>query len=367
MDTPTQTPVNKPKYWTKLHQILHDNHGVRYFVIAVGIIIATGLAVLAWLYQQPTPQAPRNTPVAPKPKEEPKFYSPLTGVKVKDEKATKRTVTAIMLENSPDARPQSGLKEAGVVFEAIAEGGITRFNALYQESRPKLIGPVRSLRPYYVEWAAAFDPSVAHVGGSARALKMIRNGNYGRDIDQFFSPNAYWRASDRYAPHNVYTSFERLDALNKSKGFTTSSFDGFPRVDAKPAAKPNATRVAIDVSSHSYNVNYTYNKKSNTYSRSQGGAPHNDREKGRIAPKVAIVIKVPQTTVFEDGSRESYKVIGSGQAFIFQNGTVQKATWKKSGAKSQLTFIDSEKEPIELVRGQTWITAIGNDRGVTWQ
>ena len=171
--------------WTRLHQLLHDNHGVRYFVIAVGIMLATGLAVLAWMWRQPEPQLPTvYTPVQKT--EAPKYYSPLTGVALAEEVLTKRHVTAVMIENSPDARPQSGLKDAGIVYEAIAEGGITRFLALYQESRPGLVGPVRSVRPYYVEWGAAYDAAVAHIGGSARALQMIRSGNYGLDIDQFF-------------------------------------------------------------------------------------------------------------------------------------------------------------------------------------
>jgi hypothetical protein len=118
--------------------------------------------------------------------EPPKFYSNLTGNLVESDAVSKQAVTGIMMENSPDARPQSGLKDSGVVFEAIAEGGITRFLVLYQEQKPQLIGPVRSVRMYYVDWVAGFNASVAHVGGSAAALSEVRNGNY-RDIDQFFN------------------------------------------------------------------------------------------------------------------------------------------------------------------------------------
>ena len=107
-----------------------------------------------------------------------------------------------MIENSPDARPQSGIKQAGVVYEAIAEGGITRFLALYQEAKPGLIGPVRSVRMYYVDWAAPYNASIAHIGGSAAALAEVRNGNY-RDIDQFFNSGSYWRAIA--TPRTMYT------------------------------------------------------------------------------------------------------------------------------------------------------------------
>src|SRR5690606_9454884 len=96
-----------------------------------------------------TPE-PVATTLEPKP-EPIKYYSPLTGELVANESDQTAPVTAVMIENSPDARPQSGLKDAGVVYEAIAEGGITRFLAIYQNKKPELIGPVRSLRMYYVD------------------------------------------------------------------------------------------------------------------------------------------------------------------------------------------------------------------------
>jgi hypothetical protein len=104
-----------------------------------------------------------------------------------------------MIENSPDARPQSGLQDAGVVVEAIAEGGITRFLTLFQESQPQYIGPVRSLRPYYIDFAAPFQAGIAHVGGSPEALSRVRNGSY-RDLDQFFNSAYFSRISARPAP-----------------------------------------------------------------------------------------------------------------------------------------------------------------------
>lgn len=336
--------------------------------MAIGIIIASGVGVLAWIYQQPEEAAPVTFAViAPKPPEAPKFYSPLTGLEVVDDAATKRQVTAVMIENSPDARPQSGLKDAGIVYEAVAEGGITRFIALYQEARPGLIGPVRSVRPYYVEWGAAYDAAVAHIGGSARALEMIRSGGYGVDIDQFFNPGAYWRAADRYAPHNVYTDFDRLDALTNAKGKTASVFTAIPRQTEPKLAPPTATSIDISVSSGSYAVHYNYDAISNSYIRQQGGENHVDREGGQIQPKVAIAIKVAVSNGFEDGNRAQITTLGSGEAFIFQNGTMTPATWSKADPKAQLTFTGADGKPVLLNRGQTWITALANTRNVTWQ
>ncbi len=353
--------------WTKLHQLLHDNHGVRYFVMAIGFAVATGLSVLTWMWMQPEPQLPTTYVTKTTKPPAKKIYSPLTGLEVSDEAATTRQVTAVMIENSPDARPQSGLKDAGIVYETIAEGGITRFVALYQESRPGLIGPVRSVRPYYVEWAAAYDPAVAHIGGSARALEMIRSGSYGVDIDQFFNAGGYWRASDRAAPHNVYTDFDHLDQLTSSKGKTSSTFTPIPRKDDQKSKTPTATTITVPISSGNYEVGYTYDSATNSYLRSLAGEAHIDREGGRITPKVAVVIVVPMVVAMEDGYREQITTTGSGSGYIFQDGIVTEVTWQKADAKSQITFTDAAGKQVSLNRGQTWITAIPEGKTPSWQ
>lgn len=332
------------------------------FGIAVAFIVLVGIGLLWFINNQQQADI-----VSTKfPKVATKYYSPLSGVLVADEAATKRAVTAVMIENSPDARPQSGLAEADLVFEAVAEGGITRFIALYQNSRPSLIGPVRSLRPYYADWAAGFDPSVAHVGGSPEALTMIRSGNYGTDIDQFFNGSYYWRATERAAPHNVYTSFEKLDALNAGKNHTTSTFTFAPRTNEKAVATPDATQISIDVSSGIFSVGYSYNTTTNSYDRKQGGVAHIDREKGQISPKVVVALKTA-ISLSSDGSHMSIATAGSGTAYVFQNGTIVEGVWSKDSAKAQLFIKDKDGKEIKLVRGQTWVTTVGNDKNVSWQ
>lgn len=353
---------NRIKAWVKAHRVLAIFIGVGtlLFLVAAGVIayiLATSKPLLS--------QYNARITITERPK--PVFYSPLTGEKVADEAATKQVVTAIMIENSPDARPQSGIKQAGVVYEAIAEGGITRFLTLHQQDKPKIIGPVRSLRMYYVDWLAPYDASVAHIGGSAAALKEVRNGKY-RDIDQFFNAGSYWRATDRYAPHNVYTSFEKLDALNAKKGFANSNFTGFPRVDGKSVGPPTASSVTINISGPLYNTSYTYDAANNRYNRNLAGKPHTDREDGAITPSVVIAMKVEMHRVFEDGYREEIKANSTGQAVIFQNGTAQEVTWKKPTREAQISFTDAEGKEVQLVRGQTWISAVPNSGGsVSWQ
>ena len=352
----------KQPNWFKRHRKLTITLWV------VGALLVVGGAVGAMYLFAPKPVEQPKAAVIVEPEPKPVYYSPLTGSEVKNEAATKQAVTAIMIENSPASRPQSGLKESGVVFEAIAEGGITRFLVLYQQEKPKLVGPVRSVRMYYVDWVAAFNASVAHVGGSAKALREVRNGKY-RDIDQFFNSSTYWRATDRYAPHNVYTNFKRIDALNAKKGFKTSTFTGFTRKDSKASEKPEATRVDVKISSPLFNSSYKYDAKTNTYKRSQAGAAHTDREKGQISPRVVVVLKVTESTVFEDGYRESINAIGKGKAVIFQDGDVREVTWRKPSRSAQITFSDAKGKDVPLARGQTWITAVPTNKGggVTWR
>lgn len=359
----------KLKPWKRLYKWVIKHRKIVLIVSGSVILCAGGITTFLILSHKSTPVTKPSIAkkIAPKPQPAPvKYYSPLTGALVVSEAATKQAVTAIMIENSPSARPQSGLKDSGVVFEAIAEGGITRFLVIYQQEKPQLIGPVRSLRLYDIDWLAAFNASIGHVGGSANALTEIRNGSY-RDIDQFFNSGSYWRSTDRYAPHNVYTNFTNLDALNTAKGYTTSTFTSLSRVDGKPSDTPDATNINITISSSLYNSSYVYDKTSNIYARSQAGEPHLDRESGQITPSVVVAMRVDETSVLEDGYRESIVTIGSGSAVIFQNGTAINAIWHKASKTDQITFTDVAGVDIPLVRGQTWIAAVPNDGGdVTW-
>lgn len=356
------SPLDRVRLWVQ-----HNKKAS--YAIAAGVVILIGaVATFALLNQkvdEPEPEVVVREEEIPEPV---KHFSLLTGEQVESEAAVTAPVTTIMLENSPDARPQSGLKDAGVVYEAIAEGGITRFLAVYQHKKPQLIGPVRSLRMYYLDWAAPYNGSIAHIGGSAAALAEVRNGNY-RDIDQFFNAGTYWRATDRYAPHNVYTSFEKLDALNAAKGYTQSTFTSFPRADGTPVAEPTANSIAINFSSPTYNTAYTYVKECNCYNRSLGGVAHTDREAGQITPTNIIALRVSMQHVLEDGYREQITTIGSGSAVLFQNGTAQEVTWHKADRMSPLIVTDTEGKDIPLTRGQTWIAAVPTSGGgsISWQ
>ncbi len=329
------------------------------------VVLLSGTA-LAWKMThkpKPAPQAP----VVAKKEEPPKpivYTSKLTGATV-TQGESELPVTAIMIENSPDARPQSGLKDAGVVYEAVAEGGITRFLTLFQEAQPNYIGPVRSVRPYYLDWLVPFDAPVAHVGGSAEALAQIRAEGL-KDLDYAFNSKYYHRVSNRYAPHNVYTSRAELLELQKSKGWTTSSFTAWTRKEDKPSTTPNAKTMDFSISGFLYNPHFDYDAASNSYKRSEAGKPHVDEKTGaQISPKVVIAIVVPKS-LHDDGIHSVYSTAGSGKAFVFQDGTVTEATWQKKDRKGAMEFIGADGKPQPLNKGNTWISVVGDAGSVTY-
>lgn len=335
-------------------------------VAAVLLLGGGGAAAYKLLQKKPVPKpAPvAKTETKVEPPKPTTVASPLTGVQVKPE-LTQLPVTGVMIENSPDARPQSGLKEAGIVYEAIAEGGITRFLALFQEAKPGNVGPIRSARPYYLEWLQGYDAAIAHVGGSPEALALIKSANI-KDLDQFSNGGSYHRVSTRYAPHNVYTSLDDLISLSQKKGFTKSTFTGFARKVPAASATPSAKTINLTLSGYLYNVHYDFDAATNTYKRSEGGKPHMDAESNtQLNPNVVVAMVVPYG-IKSDGLHSDYQTTGSGKAFIFQDGIVMAGTWEKRSSKDPIRFGDANGAPIGLNPGQTWVTAVGLEGSVAY-
>lgn len=335
------------------------------------VLILGGSSAGVWKltnHPQPAPVVHKKV-VAKKPVPPRVIYSDLSGLPITDPSLNSKPVTAVMVENSLDARPQSGLSRAGVVFEAQAEGGVTRFMALYQDTAPTNVGPIRSARPYYVQWALGFDAAYAHVGGSPDALSDITAWDV-HDMNQFYNGGSYHRITTRAAPHNVYTGIDTLNQLEVSKGYT-STFSGFPRAaKAAPLAQPTASTINLAVSGPLYNPQYIYSAATNSYNRSTDGTPDTDADTGKqLSPTVVIAIVLPLSRGALDASGayySDYNVLGSGTAYIFQNGGVATGQWHKANNTDQLTFTDASGTAIPLNRGQTWITAVSAASQMTY-
>lgn len=330
-------------------------------IIAAILVLGGGgvYALKKYLGKSSAPAAPVVAKQEPPKTTEP---SRLTGVEIPIE-VNKRPVTAIMIENSPDARPQAGLKDAGIVFEAIAEGGITRFNALFLEGQPDYIGPVRSVRPYYIDLFFPFDASIVHAGGSADGLAKLRALGV-KDIDHGANGGAFRRVSNRYAPHNLYTSMAALDTVNQQRGYTSSTFTSWERKKEAPGQAIAAKNIDLILSGPLYNVHYTYDPAGNYYLRTEGGKPHMDEKSNlQLAPKVVVALAMAYS---KSGIYSVYQTSGSGTMFVFQDGQFQQGTWKKGDSKSQFEFLDASGQKLALNPGQTWVTLVADPGSVRY-
>jgi hypothetical protein len=282
--------------------------------------------------------------------------SQLTGEKVSSEQAS-RPILAIVLENSPPARPQTGLSDAGIVFETVTEGGITRYLAFYQENMPDAVGPVRSLRPYFVDWTMGFDAAVAHVGGSPQALDMAKSLGT-KDLNQFKYPDPYYRDSSRQAPHNMYAHTQQLRDLQKKLGYGKSNFDGYPRKNDRPSADPSAADIVINYSSADYKAEFRYQPSTNSYIRYLAGSQHVDAATGQpITVKNVVVLKM---------SGNQVNAVGDGDAEVFYDGQVVHARWHKSGHNGLLQIQDNAGRAISLNRGSTWFAVLPAGHSLTF-
>lgn len=361
--TPNSLPPGKFQVHKRVHWWLKSLSRKQFLAVAViFFVVAGGGAYLLWQAgNQPVgKEAPAALIDVPEPTT---IASRMTGVEVPIA-LNALPVTGVMIENSPDARPQAGLNQADLVFEAIAEGGISRFLVLFQESQPEHIGPVRSVRPYYLDFLVPYDAALSHAGGSAEALAQIRSQGI-KDLDHGANGPTYQRVNNRFAPHNLYTSRAKLLELQNRKGFTASNYTGFARKEKDtPAATPTARAIDLTISSFLFNPHYDYDPATNTYKRSQGGKPHTDERSGsQIAPKVVIALV---SSHHYAGIYSVYQVTGSGPATIFQDGLAIAATWSKAGRSSEYVFKDAAGAVIPLNPGQTWISLVGTAGNIAY-
>ncbi len=328
------------------------------------------------------------------------IYSDLTGEPLADASLKTAPAYCIQTPNGTDgARPHAGLNQAGVIFEAIAEAGITRFAAIYQNPTASIIGPIRSLRIYYLQWDTPFDCTIVHAGGSGDALAAVSRGY--KNLDENYTYMYRGTVGSRLW-NNLFTTAGNLRRFSDDNGYTTSEIKGFKRmtpeessrsrIDAlavekldivKPASgntselKPAVSDITLRLGGWGdFNVKYQYDEHSNKYFRSyESGAAHEvydcaegdgngqNPESGctltQMAPSVVVAMVVSERRA-ADNYHEDIDVIGMGDVYIFQNGVALRGTWKKDSAEAQIQFLDADGKEIALAPGQTFITAVPN-------
>lgn len=301
------------------------------------------------------------------------YQAPLDGL-MTNKAGSERHPLAVIVENHPDARPQAGLDKASIIYEAIAEGGITRFMAIFGTFEAEKVGPVRSARTYFVDWARGYDAYLAHVGGNIDALDQIRKEKV-LDLDQFGNPSPYWRERTKNvaSEHTMYTSTVKLRKTASDKKFSTANNYTVYKFnenldDTQKTALPQSQKITINFSTNQYKAVFDYDRTKNSYKRSLADKAHVDQiTKTQLNPTNIIVMTVKRKATITRINEAGYEmtVIGSGAAKIIYNGTVIEATWKKNSKTDREIFYDSAGNEIKFNRGQFWIAIVPPESAVT--
>ncbi|OGF30245.1 hypothetical protein A2533_01895 [Candidatus Falkowbacteria bacterium RIFOXYD2_FULL_35_9] len=265
----------------------------------------------------------------------------------------------VMIDNHTDANPPSGLSQASLVYEAIAEGSITRLVAVFDSSSQiEEIGPIRSARPYFVDWASEFKAVYVHVGGSDEALTLIPSRNI-YDLNEFSNGGYFWRDIYRFAPHNSMTSMALVTQATSEKGW--DEFDQFDswifKADAGIEDRGQVLNIKIDFGQPSHEVDWTYDSSTNSYLRSQAGLKYLDSDRNQLSTK-NLVIMYSESKIIDDYGRRFTETIGSGNATIFLDGRAIDGVWQRDSVNNRTRFFDVDNHEINFNAGPTWIEVV---------
>lgn len=294
-----------------------------------------------------------------------KYFSQLDGNPVVEESDQAPAVVGVMIDNHPDARPQYGLAEAPVVYEALAEGGITRFLAIFPEKQAvEMVGPVRSARPYYLDWLAEYgDALYLHCGGSPAALELIKERQV-FDANEFYWGAYYWRGGYRAAPHNIFTSSAKWQAIYNNYGENHQmNWEGW-KFRKSPLAGGEPVRVVAIKYGPDYQVSWEYvglEDRGEYYRRFiNQEVDRNYRGAEGPVPIEAqnVVIQYTETEILDEIGRREVTTVGQGEARIFRNGLMWRGVWKKENLSSRTKFYDALGEEIKLAPGKTWMQVV---------
>ncbi len=265
---------------------------------------------------------------------------------------------AAVIENAPAARPQRGLGAASIVYEMLAEGGITRFLAFYSGRSSVEIGPIRSVRPYIVDIASGHGTVLAHCGGSQEALAIIAESNY-PSVNELVQGSAFYRDNTRRVPHNLYAKAESILDCARRMGYRTD-FAESGYVFRKREARGNSNPIEVTIRySPGYSVQWEYDAKTSLWLRSINKKPHVDANTGQQIAAANVIIEVVPTRVLDDEGRLSMELVGSGEVVALSAEEVMCGRWVRlSGTTDPAVYVAETGTPIELCPGNTWVQIV---------
>ncbi|UMY55717.1 MULTISPECIES: DUF3048 domain-containing protein [Paenibacillus] len=312
---------------------------------------------------QPTKHKTEKEALEP-PKEQstPAFTAPLTGLPV--EQPVLERPLAVMINNAPAARPQAGLSQADMVYEVLAEGGITRLVAFFQSHGGDVkVGPVRSIRPYLIELGETYGALPIHAGGSTDAYAILQQQRK-EHLDEISNGGAYfWRSKDRRPPHNLYTDVNRLRKGSDSKGYATHTdvpvYTYLKSGETPVMVDETATSLQIRFLLKSYRVSYTYDPADQQYKRFVNEKSHVDQNNNQQLSAANVIVMSTRHQTLDDVGRLSVELDGSGEAMVFQQGQLIQAEWQHTPGDA-IRFMKNGVE-IPLTPGTSYIHVVPAD------
>lgn len=295
---------------------------------------------------------------------------PLTGLEAPSPEATRQRIVSMKIENSPEARPQSALDQADVVYETITEGGVTRFNALFHTNAPTVAGPVRSARWSDTYIVPQYQALFSHCGGKTPLLKELKNAKYS-DMDQFFNAEPYFRSSDRKAPHNLYGDVGKIrEQATSKRGYAAeASVRSFAFDRSGRVTTPTVTSIVVPFDPNN-RVGWTYDPGTKTYLRTINGKAHSDKVSGKqyAARNVVVLWTLTKPAGADAKGSTVIEIIlnGTGRASIFRDGQRYDGRWETKG-DSPPTFTAGDGTVLKLSPGNTWFQVIESKQDITTQ
>jgi hypothetical protein len=296
--------------------------------------------------------------IKPEVKQTAPYFYPLTGVG--SEKRTDGRAVAVMINNHPKARPQSGLNKADLIYEILAEGDVTRFLAVFQSERPANIGPVRSARDYYIYLAKGLNALyVAH--GYSPEAKEILNSNYIDNLNgMVYDGTLFKRSNTRKAPHNSYITYENILKGAKQKKYSMEEGPAplkfLSAEESKNIAGIDAKSVKITYSkSGTFNSMFEFDVASGKYKRFSGGEQTIDLDtKAPILLDNVFIIEAVHQFIDSYGRRDiDFK--SGGRAYLLQKGKVRQVEWQNKNG--EIVPVKNGEE-VALVPGKTWVNVV---------
>jgi len=268
-------------------------------------------------------------------------------------------VIAVMINNEPGAIPQSSLNQAEYLYEALIEGGATRIMAIYHHTYPKKVGPIRSARPYFMQIAKSLKAYFVHCGGSPQAYRLFKQ-NFIPHIDAIYTGGGiFYRTSDRKAPHNLYSSMEKLTTFFDKKGYKAQkTYKTYPLTD-DVMNKWNSENSKIKITfSGWYYVSYEYDTQKKVYKRFIKEKPHLDKETGvQLTAKNLVIIFAHYDTIKNDDKGRQEVDFSKGKGYVLQMGKTIPITYEFD-MENSFTLKDENGQEIKLLKGNTWFEIV---------